>query len=220
MTGYAITDEKKAIWVCKDKNGAYSLTTNKDIAEIFDNKILADRVFKSNLSKLIKSKGVTVHSIELQVGKTKAHIVEQPKPVEVPQEVKEEQSDVSKHIVDILSDAVSKLNDRYTVLSNELSKYDRQCSDIEHYIEFNAGKLNACEGYKAYKLLQDVLVERRKIKDELLVLKVVKDKMNIPDDVGDINTRITTLSERHYEPRELKWLFEPKEKKQDVNQKG
>ena len=207
MIGYAITDAQKTIWLCKDKSGAYSLTTNRSMAETFDTKILAEKVFKCNLSKLIKSKGVTVQAVELHVGGESA-----PEKNVVEEVVAPTSQTQSQYIVSILSDAATKLNDRHTVLSDELSKYDRQCSDIEHYIEFNAGKLNACDGYKAYKLLQDVLVQRRKVKDELEILQVVKDKMAIPDDMANITARLQTLAARRYEPRELKWLFEPKEK--------
>ena len=80
-------------------------------------------------------------------------------------------------------------------------------TDVEHYIEFNVGKLNAFDGYKAYKLLQDVLVERRKVKDELQILQVVKDKMALPEDIENIQERVKELEGRKYEPRELKYLF-------------
>jgi hypothetical protein len=113
----------------------------------------------------------------------------------------------SKYIVSVLSEAVAKLNCRHLELSDELSTYDRKVTDIEHYIEFNVGKLNARDGYKAYKLLQDVLVERRKVKDELQILQVVKDKMDLSEDIENINERVKEMEFRKYEPRELKYLF-------------
>jgi hypothetical protein len=216
MTGYAIADEHKSIWLCKDKSGGYSLTTDKNRAIIFDTKVLAETVFKSNLSKLIKSKGVFVQSVELQVGtakkseEVKKAVIETPK---VAADTVLTDPGSSQYIVFVLSDAIAKLNSRHVALSDELSKYDRQRTDVEHYIELNAGKLNAYEGYKAYKLLQDVLVQRRKIKDELEILQVMKDKMAIPDDIAKINTRVQELSSRHYEPREFKWLFTKEEMK-------
>jgi hypothetical protein len=134
---------------------------------------------------------------------------EQPKKAEVvvTTDVKPEVG-TSKYIVSVLSDAVAKLNCRHLELSDELSKYDRQVTDVEHYIEFNLGKLNARDGWKAYKLLQDVLVARRKVKDELQILQVVKDKMALPDDIENIHTRVQELESRRYEPREFKYLFE------------
>ena len=206
MNGYVITDPKKTIFVCKDTSGSYSLTTDKAKALIWDSQPAAETVFKSNLSKLIKSKGVTVKSVALQM------VCSEPK--ETPKKVVEEpilepkpEFGSSKYIISVLSEAVAKLNCRHLELSDELSTYDRKVTDIEHYIEFNVGKLNARDGYKAYKLLQDVLVERRKVKDELQILQVVKDKMALPEDIENIHERVKELEGRKYEPRELKYLF-------------
>lgn len=207
MNGYVIADAKSTIFVCKDNSGSYSLTTDKGKAIIWDTRPAADTVFKSNLSKLIKSKGVAVKAVALQMVCSEPK--EQPKKVEVvaTTDVKPEVG-TSKYIVSVLSDAVAKLNCRHLELSDELSKYDRQVTDVEHYIEFNLGKLNARDGWKAYKLLQDVLVARRKVKDELQILQVVKDKMALPDDIENIHTRVQELESRRYEPREFKYLFD------------
>lgn len=209
MNGYVITDANKSIWVRQEANGSYSLTTDQNRALIFDSKLAAETVFKSNLSKLIKSKGVMVRAVTLQISggsaqkstttATVSHT--QPKP----------DFGSSKYIISILSDAVAKLNCRHTELVDEQSKFDRQITDVEHYIEFNAGKLNACDGYKAYKLLQDILVQRRKVKDELQMISVVRDRMAFPDDIANINAKVQELESRTYEPRELKYLFETKE---------
>lgn len=202
MNGYVIADTQNTIFVCKDKSGAYSLTTDRAKAIVWDNKPSADAVFKSNLSKLIKSKGVLVKSVAMQMVCNEQKEAQKPAVQDAPSEVGS-----SKYIVSVLSDAVAKLNCRHLALSDELSKFDRQLTDVEHYIEFNAGKLNACDGYKAYKLLQDVLVERRKVKDELQILQVVKDRMCLSDDIDSINERVKEMESRKYEPREFKYLF-------------
>lgn len=202
MNGYVIADIQNSIFVCKDTSGSYSLTTDRAKAIVWDNKPSADAVFKSNLSKLIKSKGVLVKSVAMQMVCNEQKEAQKPAVQDTPSEVGS-----SKYIVSVLSDAVAKLNCRHLALSDELSKFDRQITDVEHYIEFNAGKLNACDGYKAYKLLQDVLVERRKIKDELQILQVVKDRMCLSDDIDSINERVKEMESRKYEPREFKYLF-------------
>ena len=206
MNGYVITDAKKTIFVCKDTSGSYSLTTDRAKALIWDSQQGADTVFKSNLSKLIKSKGVVVKSVALQIVGADQTVPPKQEVVVAEPEPKPEFGS-SKYIVSVLADAVAKLNCRHLQLSDELSIYDRKVTDVEHYIEFNAGKLNAFDGYRAYKLLQDVLVERRKVKDELLILQVVKDKMAIPEDIENIQERVKELEGRKYEPRELKYLF-------------
>lgn len=204
MNGYAITDAKKTIWVCQDTSGSYSLTTDKGKATIFDTKPAADMVFKSNLSKLIKSKGVEVKAVKLQIAGAdvpKKELVATPT---IPPEFGS-----SKYLISVLSEAASKLNCRHLELIEKLSKYDRQKSDVEHYIELNAGKLNACDGFKAYKLLQDILVERRKVKDELQIIQSVRDTMSLSEDIDE---KVRKLESRKYEPRELTYLFETKEK--------
>ena len=203
MNGYAITDANKSVWVYQDNSGSYSLTTDKNRALIFGTKPAAETVFNSNLSKLIKSKGVEVKSITLQIAGTDP----QPQPkVEEPID----NTDSSTYIISVISEAVGKLNCRHTALVDKLSKYDRQRTDVEHYIELNAGKLNACDGFKAYKLLQDVLVERRKIKDELSIIQTVRSRIASPEEIADIE--VNELSNRSYTPREFTHLFEKKEK--------
>ena len=207
MIGYVIADANKSIFVCQDAHGLYSLTSDKGKALIFNSKVAADTVFKSNLSKLIKSKGVSVRNITLQISGTD----KQPsKKMVVVDEKSELQSDLStsKYIISVLSDAVAKLNCRHTELVDEQSRYDRQVTDVEHYIEFNAGKLNARDGFKAYKLLQDILIQRRKVKDELQIINMVRDRMAIPEDIANIDARMRELESRTYEPRELTYLFE------------
>lgn len=202
MTKYAITNKDKTVWVYQSK-GSYTLTTDKARALIFDSKPAAEAVFKSNLSKLIKSKGVTVQTVGVQIDG--AETKSEPTVVVVPSPPCPTES--SKYIISVLSEAVAKLNVRHQELVDQESKYDCQKTDIEHYIEFNAGKLNACDGYKAYKLLQDVLLERRKIKDELQIIQVVRDRMNA-EDIANVEEKIKELEARTYKPRELTYLFE------------
>lgn len=202
MTKYAITNKDKTVWVYQSK-GSYTLTTDKARALIFDSKPAAEAVFKSNLSKLIKSKGVMVQTVGVQIDGAEAK--SDPTVVVVPSPPCPTES--SKYIISVLSEAVAKLNVRHQELAEQQSKFDGQVSDIVHYIEFNTGKLNACDGYKAYKLLQDTLLERRKIKDELQIIQVVRDRMNA-EDIANVEQKIKELEARVYKPRELTYLFE------------
>lgn len=202
MTKYAITNKDKTIWVYQS-NGSYTLTTDKARALIFDSKPAAEAVFKSNLSKLIKSKGVTVQTVGVQIEGTET----KPEPKVVATSEPTLSTESSKYIISILSEAAAKLNVRHQELTEQQSKCDGRVSDIVHYIEFNTGKLNACDGYKAYKLLQDTLVERRKIKDELQIIQVVRDRMNA-EDIANVEHKIKEIETRTYKPRELTYLFE------------
>lgn len=202
MTKYAIANKDKTVWVCRDKT-SYTLTTDKARAVTFESKPAADAVFKSNLSKLIKSKGVTVQTVGVQIDSTEI----KSDPTVVVTSCHTSPSESSKYIISVLSEAVAKLNVRHQELAEKQSKFDGQVTDIEHYIEFNTGKLNACDGYKAYKLLQETLIERRKIKDELQMIQVVRDRMNA-EDIANVEQKISELESRVYKPRELTYLFE------------
>lgn len=198
MIGYVIADEHKTMFVCKGLSNKYSLTSNGDEAIIWNSKIEAEAVFRSNLSKEIKGKGVSVRTVQMQMQREK------------PQNIQESEFGSSQYLISVLADAAAKLNCRNFALNSALSTYDRQVTDVEHYIEFNAGKLNAYEGYQAYKLLQDVLLERRKVKNELDMINVVLSRINPSDDIANVNERVMELENRTYTPREFKHLFSKK----------
>lgn len=65
-----------------------------------------------------------------------------------------------------LFDTISIIKNEWENLANELSETDKKILDVEHYIEISKS-LNAAQGYNAYKLLKDVLEERRHIKDQI-----------------------------------------------------
>lgn len=97
------------------------------------------------------------------------------------------------------------LDGEQNTLSQQLSFIDQEISDIQHYIEFN--RLNAAQGYKAFKLLQDKLLERRAIKNDFAKFQMLTDaKMSDVFD-GTLDKKLTTLNEKTYTPRVLKELF-------------
>ena len=189
MNGYVITDESNKVWLCKDKS-SYTLSTDSNRACIFDSKDKANSICVT-LPKIIKNKGVKVKAIKLQIDDES-----------VAEPTKHEPCESSKYIVSVLSEAVAKLNYRHGELTEELSNYDRQRTDVQHTIE-----LNACDGYKAYKMLQDVLTQRRKVKDELQIVQIALDRIVSPDDLAQIETKVKELESRKYTPREFKHLF-------------
>lgn len=65
-------------------------------------------------------------------------------------------------LFDSLEKVAQEMKTRRAYLNSELSKVDREITDIEHYIEFYP--LNACQGYKAAKMMKDCRVKLRDIK--------------------------------------------------------
>lgn len=90
-------------------------------------------------------------------------------------------------------------------LSQRLSQIDQEITDIQHYIEFN--KLNVVEGYKAYKLLQDKLLVRRDIKNDMAKFQVLTSAKVSDVFDGTLEKNLDVLSHKTYTPRVLKELF-------------
>ena len=92
------------------------------------------------------------------------------------------------------------------VLNKKLSVVDQEITDIQYYIEFN--RLNAADGYKAFKLLQDKLLERRVIKNDVTKFQILSDAKISDVFNGNLEKSLSSLENKKYTPRVLKSLFE------------
>jgi hypothetical protein len=100
---------------------------------------------------------------------------------------------------------VSGFTKEHSELSQRLSQIDQEITDIQHYIEFH--KLNAAEGYKVYKLLQDKLLVRRGIKDDMAKFQILNNAKVSDIFDGTLEKNLEVLANRTYTPRVLKELF-------------
>lgn len=101
---------------------------------------------------------------------------------------------------EVVNTVFSDIKKRKNELHEKLSVVDRKVCDVLHYIEFN--KLNACDGYKVYRMIKEYRLERRAIKDEIEILD------NVYNNITKlIEESINRLSNRKYNPRELPELF-------------
>ena len=96
------------------------------------------------------------------------------------------------------------------LLNNRLSMADKEISDLYHYIEFT-DRLNAYQGWLLFKMLQDALRMRRKVKRELEVITKICDGNGQP-----IIDRIRDGENQTYHPRVLHDLFRRKELKNET----
>ena len=94
----------------------------------------------------------------------------------------------------------------HSELSQRMSRIDQEVSDIHHYIEFN--RLNAADGYKAFKLLQDKLHERRVIKDDLAKFQMLSSAKVSDIYDGTLEKHLEAFDSRTYTPRVLTHLFD------------
>ena len=72
----------------------------------------------------------------------------------------------------ICDEIIQEAKKRKGELLDLLSKYDRELSNELHKIELEKNK-NACEGFFAYKRIKSILIKRREVKDELMIISNV-----------------------------------------------
>lgn len=94
---------------------------------------------------------------------------------------------------------------RATWVEYKLQEVENKIQDVLHAIEFNS--YNARDGYKIYKLLHDLRLERRKYKDEQIIADVMKSGF-AGSNWELARNRVDDLKDRQYHVREMEELFE------------
>lgn len=89
-------------------------------------------------------------------------------------------------------------------IDHKLIEVDNKIQDVLHAIEFNS--YNARDGYKIYKLLHDLRLERRKYKDEIFIRELIDDNIH-GTDWGKFRSRVKDVQDRQYHVREMEELF-------------
>lgn len=94
---------------------------------------------------------------------------------------------------------------RATWVEYKLQEVENKIQDVLHAIEFNS--YNARDGYKIYKLLHDLRLERRKYKDEIFIRELIDDNIHNTD-WRKFKSRVEDVKNRQYHVREMEELFE------------
>lgn len=89
-------------------------------------------------------------------------------------------------------------------IDHKLIEVDNKIQDVLHAIEFNS--YNARDGYKIYKLLHDLRLERRKYKDEIFIRELIDNNIHSAD-WGKFRSRVKDVKDRQYHAREMEELF-------------
>lgn len=118
-------------------------------------------------------------------------------------------ADKKYEIFDELEKIGVAICDRRKYLFSELSKIDKERTDIEHFIEIYP--LSASQGYKIAKKLQDCLSRRREIKNEIEVLNRISALKVCEIYKGKGANALAKLESKQYTPRILKDLFKTKD---------
>lgn len=160
----------------------------------FNDKIKADNAL-ANLPKQMRNLGYFVQQIDAPS-----------KPLEIDGFDNLELVNYDSALAQIGSfcDLHDQLVARTTWVEYKLQEVENKIQDVLHAIEFNS--YNARDGYKIYKLLHDLRLERRKYKDEQIIADVMKSGF-AGSNWELARTRVGDLKDRRYHVREMEELF-------------
>lgn len=161
----------------------------------FTDKTKADNAL-ANLPKQMRNLGYFVQQVDVPS-----------KPVDFDQfnsELELVDYDSALEQISAFCDLHDQLVVRATWIEYKLQEVENRIQDVLHAIEFNS--YNARDGYKIYKLLHDLRLERRKYKDEQIIADVMKSGF-AGSNWELARTRVDDLKDRKYHVREMEELF-------------
>ena len=190
---YVLYNQK--YYLMQNAIGQWTPTPELNESFQFNDKIKADNAL-ANLPKQMRNLGYFVQQIDAPS-----------KPLEIDGFDKSELVDYDSALVQIGSfcDLHDQLVARATWVEYKLQEVENKIQDVLHAIEFNS--YNARDGYKIYKLLHDLRIERRKYKDEQIIADVMKSGF-AGSNWELTRTRVDDLKDRQYHVREMEELFE------------
>ena len=102
---------------------------------------------------------------------------------------------------------VEALGKRQNELQQQLSNVDKKLCDIMHCAELY--DLDACRGYKLYKILKKTRIERREIKNELHAINETLSKVSVKNLNASIKeVEYSRKEDKNYTPRVVEELFD------------
>lgn len=107
--------------------------------------------------------------------------------------------------INTIMDVMSGADARQQELNSKLSEVDKEIVDVEHYIEF--GKFNAYQGWMCFKMLQNLLKQRRKYKNEMQALNLIRQCRFDRNSLTALAQTISDIQNKCYTPRAFPELF-------------
>lgn len=192
-------------FIRRDSKGKFSKTNNILFADEFDNYWIAKRIIENCISPRERKSCYIIERKDNSVEREK-------KPTVEPMMQIESESfslDNLEQKIDEIGKLVEERQQRMQTLCDRLSEIDQEISDIQHYIEIN--DVEDDEAYKVFHMLQNKLRDRRKIKDEIRIIKSIGE-CNIDQSLLDpLRLVVSQIKNQKYVPRRLSELFSQKE---------
>jgi hypothetical protein len=193
MMMYVLYNQK--YYLMHNAIGQWAPTPELNESFQFNDKTKAENAL-SNLPKQMRNLGYFVQQIDAPS-----------KPVDFDRNTNLDLVDYDSALAQIGSfcDLHDQLVARAAWVEYKLQEVENKIQDVLHAIEFNS--YNARDGYKIYKLLHDLRLERRKYKDEQIIADVMKSGF-AGSNWELARTRVDNLKDRQYHVREMEELFE------------
>lgn len=217
---YVICDSSKGKYLTVNSTGI-SITTNVEkatkwkVAESAQNLLLSlKKAKKPKIHQLFNYKIKSIEeekSVSLKEAKQKSQEVSLPvvsivskneESIVVCENIEES---VEEKLTDILH-FIDGLNVKQKDLEAKQSVIDLELTDILHKIELSPN-MNACQGYQMYKAIREITQHRRKIKNELELVKYIMDQELDFSDTQKIKSKLNSMHNRKYVPRIHNELF-------------
>lgn len=199
---YIITDGKK--YIREDVNGRFTTTNNITLASVFERANSAEGILKNAVSLSIRRGMYVAEIINGEVVKLKYEIV-RPEKLDktssgktVKFDFKDDALDKTIKIVSDFEELIKVSEHRSAQILTDLQKVEAEKDEILHAIE--SKNVNACKACQLEVELRDVLRKRRRLKNELQVIKSITKVNSIKKDLLQMTSSITALGEQVYKP--------------------
>lgn len=187
---YIISDHQEKHFLHLNKNNSFSITTDRRQAYKWNTFNKANNVLV-NLPNSLSFYTTTWKIIfDKQSSKTTSIT---PTPILTSSSKSTSKTSLKEDIISFRK----RLEDELNSLSEQLSDVDKEKEDVIHYIEFNT--LNACQGYKIYNLLHEIMQDRREIKNKFSYIQSILDNLD--------STILKNNKPHTYTPKALPTLF-------------
>ena len=203
-TKYVLKNQKGEYLIIPGNRNATSwgTTTVKKNASYFKNEKVALKMVES-LKKMTKAKKKHMflngdYQIE-QLSLDKPNLVKTEQPIVVKTEQKVVYSEPVQ--TELLNACLMIAKEDKQGLVKALQEKDQEINDLLHKAEFE--KLNAAEGYYLYKQLREARIARRKIKNDIDCLQLIKDNCNLEK----LQNGLKKMGDKCYHPRTDKVYF-------------
>lgn len=203
MMGVYVITNQKGYYIRNDvTTGKYVPVRSFKYAAQWEDPVKANKVLHNSIAKNIR-KDYSVRFVETTKAVEKNNL-------SVQQDIcfrNISDDNVSKWLfkINAIKEMLSESDTSRQELNERLSNIDKEIVDVEHYIEF--GNFNAYQGWLCFKMLQNLLKQRRSLKDEIYILSQIEKCRFDTESLSSLSQSISDIQNKCYIPRIHPELF-------------